>query len=277
MDGLGPQLSLLYAADGLDGADLPELLKAWYGGDLQLSGRRLVTNFVATLDGVVAMPAVRESNRVISAGSEGDRFVMGLLRAYVDVVLVGSGTLHGSPTTLWTAEDAYPAARTAYADWRQDRGLPPVPALAVMTGSGRIDVDHPALRAGALVLTTETGARTLSSRLPDASSLVVLPGTEVVEPVAAVGALHDLGHRTILSEAGPRVFGSLLAARLVDDLFLTQSPLLAGRAPDDPRLGLVEDTALLPHLRVDGRLASIRRHSEHLFAHYRLSETGTSA
>ena len=272
MTGLGEPLSLLYTAEDLEGTDLPEPLQTWYGGGLRLSGRRLMTNFVATLDGVVAMPAVPDSNRVISAGSEGDRFVMGLLRAYADVVLIGSGTLHGSPTTLWTAEDAYPAGRAEYADWRNHRGLPPDPLLAVMTGSGQIDVDHPALVAGALVLTTTDGARALGNRLPDRSSLVVLPGAAHVDPGAAVGALRDLGHQTILSEAGPRVLGSLLAARLVDDIFLTQSPLVAGRDAANPRLGLVEDTVLLPQLRVESRLGSIRRHSEHLFVQYRLTK-----
>lgn len=267
-------LSLLYEADELHGTDLPEPLMTWYGGSLRLSGPRLVANFVATLDGVVALPAVSESNRLISAGSEGDRFVMGLLRAYADVVLIGSGTLHGSPKTLWTAEDAYPAGRTAYDDWRRDLGLPPAPLLAVMTASGKIDVEHPALLAGALVLTTETGAAALRSRLPDPCSFRVLPGTQTVDPRAAVGALRERGHQTILSEAGPRVFGSLLDAGLVDDLFLTQSPLLAGRAAGDLRLGLVEDTALLPDLRVKCRLGSIRRHFEHLFVHYRLANAG---
>lgn len=277
MTGMRPPLSLLYEADDLDGTDLPEPLQTWYGGDLRLSGRRLVTNFVATLDGVVAMPAVPESNRVISDDSEGDRFVMGLLRAYADVVLIGSGTLHGSPSTWWTAEDAYPPGRTEYADWRTDRGMPSAPLLAVMTGSGDVDVDHPALLAGALVLTTTGGARVLRRRLPDRSSLLALPGTTHVDPVAAVGALRDLGHQTILSEAGPRVLGSLLAARLVDDMFITQSPLVAGRDASNPRLGLVEDTVLLPKVRVESRLSTIRRHSEHLLVQYRLTKSGTSA
>jgi riboflavin biosynthesis pyrimidine reductase len=270
MNGLLQPLTLLYE-DDVDRTDLPEPLMTCYGGPLRLSGRRLVTNFVATLDGVVAMPTVPESNRVISGDSEGDRFVMGLLRAYADVVLVGSGTLHGSPRTLWTAEDAYPVGEPAYADWRKDRGLPPAPLLAVMTGSGEIDVDHPALVAGALVLTTAAGAKVLGRRLPAHSSLIVLPGTNAVDPRAAVEALWRLGHETILSEAGPRVFGSLLAARLVDEVFLTQSPLFAGRAAGAARLGLIEDTALLPDLRLQGRLGSLRLHSQHLFLQYRLT------
>ena len=72
----------------------------------------------------------------------------------------------------------------------------------------------------------------------------------------------------ILSEAGPTVFGSLLAAGLVDELFLTVSPLLAGRSGNDVRLGLVEGIDLLPTIRVAGRLRGVRRQGAHLFLRY---------
>ena len=66
---------------------------------------------------------------------------------------------------------------------------------------------------------------------------------------------------------GPTLFGSLLDAGLVDELFLTLSPVLAGRAEGD-RLGLVERLELLPDRRVTGELASVRRHGSHLFLRY---------
>jgi riboflavin biosynthesis pyrimidine reductase len=60
----------------------------------------------------------------------------------------------------------------------------------------------------------------------------------------------------------------LLAAGLVDELFLTQAPLLAGRTPDSPRLGLVEGTVLLPDTRHHARLVSLRRDGNHLLLRY---------
>lgn len=137
-----------------------------------------------------------------------------------------------------------------------------------MTGSGGIDVDHPAIRAGALVLTTRGGASALRDRLPEGCDLVVLPGAERVDPKAAVDALVARGHQLILSEAGPTVFGALLDAGLVDELFYTVSPRLAGRSPRSPRPGLVEGAELLPDVRCDGRLASARRHGDHLLLRY---------
>lgn len=60
-----------------------------------------------------------------------------------------------------------------------------------------------------------------------------------------------------------------MAVDLVDDLSLTQSPLLASRG-DGARLGLVEDNALLPAVHRDARLLSVRRARDHLFLRYQL-------
>jgi riboflavin biosynthesis pyrimidine reductase len=74
----------------------------------------------------------------------------------------------------------------------------------------------------------------------------------------------------IVSEAGPTLFGQLVAASLVDELFLTVSPLLAGRALG-MRLSLVEGVELLPERRISGRLRSVRANDSHLFLRYALS------
>lgn len=50
-------LEVLYDAGGLPAFDLPDELAAGYGGPLGFAEPRVVANFVATLDGVVAMPA----------------------------------------------------------------------------------------------------------------------------------------------------------------------------------------------------------------------------
>ena len=72
----------------------------------------------------------------------------------------------------------------------------------------------------------------------------------------------------MLAEAGPSTFGELLAGGLVDELFLTVSPVLAGRLASGRRLGLVEGVELLPQARVSPRLLSLRRAGEHLFVRY---------
>ncbi len=264
-------LELLFEVDGLPRVDLPPELERLYGGGFGLTPPLLYANFVETLDGVVAIRAEPKSNRLVSGSSDADRFVMGLLRACADTVLLGSGTLHGSPTSVWTAERAYPGAANAFAELRSRLGLAPVPELAVLTASGALEPAHPALEQGAVVLTTRTGAERCRGLLPATVEVVALDGETAVDPAEAVAFLGERGRRAILSEAGPHVFGSLVAAGLVDELFLTVSPLLAGRAEIGGRLGLVEGTELLPGRDEPARLLGVRRHDGHLFLRYGLS------
>lgn len=261
-------LELLYDDGGPEEVPLPPELESGYGGRFRLAADCVVANFVASLDGVVAITSELQSSSIISGGSEADRFVMGILRATADCVLIGSGTLKGSPTSIWTAERVYPPAAPAYARLRTRLGLGARPALAVITASGSIDVDHPALEEDALVLTTRRGRSVLEGRLPPGAELVGLEGTDSVDPRAAIEALRSRGHRRILSEAGPGVTGSLLAAGVLDELFLTISPLVAGRGSSTGRLGFVEGRELLPEAHIAGRLTGIRRAQGYLFLRY---------
>jgi riboflavin biosynthesis pyrimidine reductase len=259
---------VLFEAPGLPGWDLPPRLTAIYGGSLGFDEPRVFANFVETLDGVVAVPALPSSNKVVAGGSEADRFVLGLLRACCDVLVVGAGTMAAAPGSVWTAAQAFPAEAEAFAELRRRIGRPPSPEIAVISGSGRLDSAHPAFAEGAIVLTTDPGADALKGKLPPERILAL--GT-VVEPAAALAALHDRGHRLVLSEGGPHTFGPWLEAGLVDELFLTFSPLLAGRGPHaDPRLALVESADLLEDGPVETRLLAVRREGSHLFLRYEI-------
>jgi riboflavin biosynthesis pyrimidine reductase len=253
--------------------DLPEELRRLYDGSLGFAEPRVFANFVSTLDGVVAIPSVARSNELISGGSEADRFVMGLLRACAEVVLIGSGTLHASPHGTWTAERAYPPAADDFATLRRELRHAPEPELVVLTRSGALDASHPVFSTGAVVLTTDRGEARLRSRLPPATAVVSL-GDEI-DPVDALAVVHERGHALVLTEGGPTVFGSLVDAGLVDELFLTLSPLLAGRAEGD-RLQLIEGASFLPGL-VEGRLLSARESESQLFLRYALRRNSGSA
>ena len=182
--------------------DLPEELERHYGGPLRLAEDTLYANFVQTLDGVVAIPSVERSNAVIAAGSENDRFLMGLLRASADAVLIGSGTLTGSPRALWRAEGAYPPGTEAFAEIRARLGAPAHPEVVVITGSGRIDPAHPLFETGALVVTTELGAASLADRLPAATEVLPLGGAGDLDPRRVVKALRQRGHRRCSASLG---------------------------------------------------------------------------
>ena len=259
-------LDVLFEADGLPSVELPSELRRLHGGDLGFREPRVVANFVSTLDGVVAIPSIARSNEVVAAGSTADHFLMGLLRAFADVVVVGSGTLRASPQGTWRPEKVYPPAAEAFAELRRALGRAASPRVAILSGRGSIDPAHPILATGALVLTSEIGASRLEGAVPTATEVVVLGDHVEIDPLVAVQELYRRGHVLVLSEAGPHTFGGLLSAGAVDELFLTVSPLLAGDAGPGSRLRLVEAADLVPPLRV--RPLSARRHEHHLFLRY---------
>jgi riboflavin biosynthesis pyrimidine reductase len=212
-------LELLYESSGLPAFDLPDELGRLYPGTLGLPDDCLYANFVETIDGVVAVPSLQRTTRVIADESDQDLFVLALLRACADAIVVGSGTLRAHPKNTWTAEAAFPARAADFAELRTRLGLSPQPEF------------------------------------------VVLPRRD--DLAGAIDELRERGCRRSLCEGGPTLFGSLLSAGLVDELFLTVSPLVAGDG-----LSLVEGTELLPHRRVAATLAGVRRAGSHLFLRY---------
>jgi riboflavin biosynthesis pyrimidine reductase len=261
-------LDLLFEQDGLPQVELPEELRRFYGGGLGFGGPCVYANFVETIDGIVAMPDVPRSNAIVSGESEADRFLMGLLRALADVVLVGSGTMLAAPHGTWRPDKVYPPAAGAFAELRSRLGKSEQPAVAIVTAGGSFDPGHPVLETGAIVLTTASAAARLL--VPPASEVVAVNDGDWVDAAAAVAALRERGHEWILSEGGPTLFTSLVAAGLVDELFLTVSPLLAGRLGAD-RLSLAEGASFLPDTRIEADVLSVRRHESHLFLRYALT------
>jgi riboflavin biosynthesis pyrimidine reductase len=265
-------LQLLDERPGLPQLDLPEELARLYGGGLGLAGAAVYANFVETIDGIVAIPDVEGSNALVADGSEADRFVMGVLRAVADVVVVGSGTMLAAPKGTWRADRVYPPAADAYAELRRRLGKREQPEVAIVTAGRSFDPAHPVLETGALVLTVAQAAPSLRAAVPAATEVVVVNDGAQVDAAAAVAVLRGRGHELVLSEGGPALFASFVAAGVVDDLFLTLSPVLGGRSAT-PRLSLVHGVELLPGVRVAGDLVSVRRHESHLFLHYALGAT----
>ena len=141
--------------------------------------------------------------------------------------------------------------------------------MVVVTTGASLDPAHPVLESGALVLTTDGAASRLRALVPAATEVVSVNEGDTVDLARGLEVLRARGCPVVLTEAGPSLFGSLVASRLVDELFLTVSPVLAGRA-ESARLGLVEGVELLPQTRVAGRLRSVRAHGSHLFLRYGL-------
>ncbi len=160
---------------------------------------------------------------------------------------------------------------------RERLGLARSPIRFIATATGDLDPSHPVFREPAqpVVIAAERGAadRLVGRRFPSNIGIERLQGTgkEALVDLVDVAARHGAG--LVVSEAGPHLFGQLLAADRVDELFLTVAPQLAGRADTEPRLGLIEGVALWPASPRWTRLASVSRAGDHLFLRYRFEET----
>ena len=241
-----------------------------YDGGLAIREGSVYANFVSSIDGIVALEGgTAPSGGIISGRNEADRFVMGLLRAFADAVLVGAGTLRAEGGRgLWTPEYIFPAAAEAFADLRQALKREKTPRLVIVAGSGDFNPSERALEVGALVLTSTRAATRLRALLPTACDVRAISDTDPIAADDIFKALHADGYRTILSEGGPQLFGQLINKDRVDELFLTVSPVLEGQKSDQS-FGLIRGVDFGRRLK-RSRLLSVRRHESHLFLRYQL-------
>jgi riboflavin biosynthesis pyrimidine reductase len=261
----GKPLELLFEQSGLPSFEIPEPLLNRYSGALGFGKVCLFANFVASLDGIVALPGDKESGQIISDRNPADRFVMGLLRACSDAVLIGAGTYNKSSGHVWSAERIYPLASEWFLHARAQLGLSSQPMLVLLTNRGEIDLTEPAAR-DALVITSTAGAEKLRQRAPGSARIVAL-GSETVNLTRALDFLRAEGLSRVLTEGGPSLFASLVGERLLDELFVTCAPALFGRFPGDQRKALAEGLDLG---RTPCELLSARRHGSLLFLRYLL-------
>jgi riboflavin biosynthesis pyrimidine reductase len=259
---------VLFEADHLPAYKMPVDLQHLYGR-LGFPTPVLYSNFVASVDGVVTLGTSPSAGSVISGKYEADRFLMGLLRACADAVVIGAGTMRATPGHLWTPGHVYPTLATEFTVLRSNLGRSREPKLVVVTASGELDKSHPAIVKGAVVMTTEEGAKAIGNRLPAACEVVAVGKGKHLDLNDALEELRRRGLKVLLTEGGPHLMGQLIEGGLLDEAFLTISPVMAGRR-DESRLGMVEGVELLPKRGVWSTLVSARRHGDYLFLRYRM-------
>jgi riboflavin biosynthesis pyrimidine reductase len=264
---------------------LPPGLHHLYGGDLhfpEASDIRpyVIGNFVATLDGVVSyqIPG-RSGGGEISGHNDGDRFIMGLLRASADAVMIASGTLQATaPEHLWIPGSVSPIGTETYASYRRrELGKSEMPLTVIVTSSGAVDLDRAVFRTPgirALIITTERGGDLLTragvERLGTTEVNVMATPYNRIEPISMLKILRaKYGVHLLLYEGGPTLFGQFVKHGLVDEFFLTVAPQIAGRSAERPRPGLIQGIDFLPETAPWLRIVSVKQRGDHLYFRYR--------
>lgn len=188
-------------------------------------------NFVSSIDG-----AVTHNGKSGELGGPGDRAVFRTLRGLADVILVGA-------RTAVTEGYRQPQPDEVFAGLRRDHGQAPAPRLGLVSRSLSIPADYAPLADTATVVFTCAGAPDDRRRaLADAGATVVDCGQDTVELRRVLEVCGAGRWSRVLCEGGPSLFGSLIAADLVDELCHTTSPVLAGG--DAGRIAHGPDTAL---------------------------------
>jgi riboflavin-specific deaminase-like protein len=175
----------------------------------------LVLNMVSSLDGRATIDW-----RTKGLSTELDRQLFHHLRTQADAVMVGAGTAR-------TERYGRMAKSEELRDKREREGLARDPLAVIVSGRLDLPVDLPLLN--------DPAQRVLIATASDA----VLPGVGAQVEYARVGddlpllmarLREEYGIRSVLCEGGPTLNSFLLAAGLVDELFLTLHPKLAGGA-----------------------------------------------
>jgi riboflavin biosynthesis pyrimidine reductase len=234
----------------------------------------VIANFVASIDGVASLGLTDGSDSTtLSGSSRADRYLMALLRANADAVLIGAGNLRATPGHQWTPAAVAGDDAAAVDAYRFERtGATEPPPLVVISASGdlpaHVALDRPATSVA--VVTSDEGAVKVRAAHPLVNVVTAdepgrLSGAGVISAVTAA-----IGPGLLLCEGGPSLFGRLLADHSVQELFLTISPRIAGRDHDQPRPGVVDGWAAAPKALRTAAMLSVRRSGDHLFLRYRL-------
>jgi 5-amino-6-(5-phosphoribosylamino)uracil reductase len=190
----------------------------------------IAVNMVSSADGKATL-----DGRTAPMSAEVDRELFHHLRTQADGILVGAETVRVERYGRVTKTDELQAKR-------ESQGLRPDALAVIATRSGLLPDDLPLL-----------------AHTPDAVRLVPNLTTSLTE-------LRAEGIRSLLCEGGPTLNSTLFANHLVDELFLTIAPAIAGAGET---LTIVEG-APLPGA-VDLELISVHEAGGHLFLRYRVS------
>jgi riboflavin-specific deaminase-like protein len=228
-------------------------------GGLDLVSRALperpyvVTNFVVTLDGHATL-----HGRSGPIGSAVDTAMLVALRTRVDALMIGAGTMRAERYGRALSD---PAKR----ERREREGLAPDPLMVLI--SSRLDLpwDAPLFTEGAGQVLVFTNSDQAPPQTETALEVIRQPGDRVDMTAALAHVREEREVRALLCEGGPRLHGDLIAAELVDELFITQAPKLGGGV--GPGLASALDEGERP-VEVDWLLAEAA--SGELFGRYRL-------
>lgn len=219
----------------------------------------VILNMVSTVDGKTTLGGGKTGH----IGSRTDRRMMKKIRVPVDAVLRGAGTVRDHAR--------YPGVPSEQAAVRKSLGLEEQPRAVIVTASARLPVDAPIFHEAPekpLIIAPESAPAANLQQL-ERYAIVERIGEEKVDFTAAFKLLRtEYGIRHLLSEGGPAVNHETFTAGLLDEIFWTVAPKIAGTRDD---LTMVTGPGLIePMPKLALKSAFYEKETEELFLRYRV-------
>ena len=241
-------------------------------------------NFVQSIDGITSLLGRFGSGGDISQSPE-DRWLMDLLRAYADAVVIGINTLAFERLYMGNPRGPiFKIANPQMLELRQKLGRGKLKNIFV-TNSANVKLADFRVFDGELVdsyvvSTTAGAAKLRAQKHPHATIIDAGEWPRVDLNLMARKFRHELGISYLLCEGGPTFYGSMTKDGLIDEKFLTISPVEAGQSsPPDQELAEFDKTRLRPnsfagpgftkHTMTRWTWLSSRRIEDHEFNRYR--------
>jgi len=209
----------------------------------------IYSNFITSLDGRIAIAHPTKPGMVVpdQIANPRDWRLFQELAVQADVLITSGRYLRdyvdGRAQEILRVYDD--PQLTDLKGWRNKNGLKPLPDLAVISGS--LDFPIPEVLAQSdrsiLVYTTSKADPQRRETIEAQMGRVIVAGEESVKGQYLITSLSDLGYRMVYSATGPRVLHLLLAAGMLDRLYLTHTNRMLG---GDPFSSIVEGRLLEP-------------------------------
>lgn len=270
-----------------EGLSLPESIQEDYGGDWVLpvgdDSTYAYSNFVLSHDGRISF---NEPGHLgggdVSGFNQHDTWLMALLRARADAVMVGDNTLRLEPEHVWTHQYIFPDTTEIFDSLRSSEQRATFPLQVFLSIDGNINWDAAVFASPdyhSIIATTQEGAARVKSdaRSRGTVDVIAQEGSSVDIAKLVVTLRRDFGVHSLLIEGGPRAYGSAVKDGVIVDEFLTWSPIVVGSDNSEGRFRpcLLDGIAYTPDNAVRMVPLSVRRSGDYLFLRSRYTDTGT--
>lgn len=209
----------------------------------------IYSNFVQSLDGIVSLKGEHSSGADISESAE-DRWLMDLLRAHADAIVLGVNTLIEETRLRGKRGPIFRIMGPQLRDLRQklrhrrEKNIFVTGAATLNMSDYRVfDGEH----VDAAIVTTQSGAARLQQQRTHPHVSVIVAGEGNLVDLRLMAHLLREQHSVerLLCEGGPTLYGYMSRAGLIDEKFVTISPVEVGELVPPEQLPVAVSGAAL--------------------------------